>query len=158
MPSLMPGIPGTKEAYGISIVREDLGICIPPKAFKHYELASNTPVVLTTTHRGEGGFALLQKTRAEATVFAKYVNQIDELESIYWFQGKAYVITNLRDRKFCLTPEMLSAFHLTPGTRLMVVKSTTVAMSYTPIEIWKAKFAQRGLMEAIKNMETLEEF
>ena len=39
MPSLSPGTPGTKEAYGISIIRDDISITIPPKAFKHYGLA-----------------------------------------------------------------------------------------------------------------------
>ncbi|MBU1660884.1 MAG: hypothetical protein KKD28_05365 [Chloroflexi bacterium] len=158
MPSLMPGMPGTKEAYGISIIREDLRITIPPKAFERYELEYDTSVLLTTTHRGEGGFALIKKESAEATVFAKYVNQIEEPETIYWFTEKAYVVTKLRNERIGLTPEMLQAFHLTKGTKLMVVKSTTVAMSYTPIEIWKAKFAQRGLTEAIENMELLEEF
>ncbi len=158
MPSLMPGTPGTKEAYGISTIGMDLGIHIPPKAFARYELAPDTPVVLTTTHRGEGGFALLKKERAEATVFAKYVNQIDEPETVYWFQEKAYTVTTLRNAQLFLTPKLLQAFHLIGGEKLMVVKSTTVAMSYTPIETWKAKFAQRGLTEAIKNMETLKEF
>lgn len=100
----------------------------------------------------------MKKARAEATVFAKYVNRINEPETVYWFQEKAYAVTNLRNGQVCLTPKMLQAFHLTEGARLMVVKSTTVAMSYTPIEIWKAKFAQRGLTEAIQNMETLDEF
>ncbi len=158
MPSLMPGMPGTKEAYGISIIRENYTITIPPKAFERYELEHDTSVLLTTTHRGEGGFALLKKEKAETTVFSKHINQIDETEAVYRFQEKAYVVTNLQNGKITLTPETLRAFHLAVGARLMVVKSTTVAMSYTPIEIWKAKFAQRGLDKAIENMEMLEEF
>lgn len=33
MPGLSPGTPETKEAYGIPILRKDLSIQIPPKAF-----------------------------------------------------------------------------------------------------------------------------
>jgi hypothetical protein len=57
-----------------------------------------------------------------------------------------------------LTEELLTVFNLKKGDRLMVVKSTTVTMSYTPIEIWKYKFEQRGLYEAVENMKKLEVF
>ena len=40
----------------------------------------------------------------------------------------------------------------------MSVKSTTVALSFTPADIWKAKFAKRGLAEAVANMDKLDEF
>lgn len=158
MPSLMPGLPGTKEAYGVSVIREDLSITIPPQALERYGVINSELVLLTTTHRGEGGLAMMRKAKAEATVFGKYVNRIEETKTIYWFNDKAYALTTVVDGKVGLTPEMLKAFHLKQEDRLMVVKSTTVAMSYTPVEIWKEKFAQRGLEEAIENMSKLEEF
>ena len=46
MPSLTPGMPGTKEVYGISIIKDDLSITIPPKAFKRYELFNNDIVCI----------------------------------------------------------------------------------------------------------------
>ena len=158
MPSLMPGTPGTKEAYGISVIREDLSIKIPPSAFERYDLINGGLVVLATTHRGEGGFALLNKERAAATVFERYINQMHEIETVYWFNDKAYALIVINNGKICLTSELLQAFHLGEGDRLMVVKSTTVAMSYTPIAIWKEKFAKRGMFEALENMSKLDEF
>ncbi|HNW59107.1 MAG TPA: hypothetical protein PKI62_05495 [bacterium] len=158
MPSLMPGRHGTKEAFGISIIREELGLTVPPKALAHYGLETDGEVVLTTTHRGEGGFALLIPDLARATVFAAYLARLTQPEKIYWFSEKAYTAMVLREGRLFLTPEILQAFHLGVGTRLMVVKSTTVAMSFTPVEIWQAKFLQRGLDEAVRNMELLEEF
>lgn len=86
------------------------------------------------------------------------MNQIDKLNTIYRFQNKAYVLTKLKDKKLILTNEMMEAFYLRIGMKLMVVKSTTVTMSYSPVEIWKAKLAQRGFFEALKNIDTLEEF
>ncbi len=158
MPSLMPGMPGTKEAYGISIIREDSSVEIPPRAFERYDLINGGLVVLTTTHRGEGGFGLLNKERAEATVFERYINRMHEVDIVYWFNDRACALTAINNGKICLTFELMQAFHLKKGDRLMVVKSTTVAMSYTPIEIWKEKFARRGMFEAIENMSKLDEF
>jgi hypothetical protein len=152
----MPGTAGAKEAYGISMVRLDLSVKIPPKALKHYEINDGDLVVLTTTHRGEGGFALLNKGRAEASVFGKYISHIEESDTPYWFQEKAYVLTPVRDGMVHMTSGMLAAFNLNKEDRLMVVKSSTVAMSFTPIELWKERFLKRGLTEAIENMSKLE--
>ncbi len=158
MPSLMPGTPGTKEVYGISVIRKDSSIKIPPAAFERYGLIDGGLVVLATTHRGEAGLALLNKERAEATVFEKYINQIHQADTVYRFNDKAYALTVVTEGKIRLTPDLMQAFHLEKGDRLMVVKSTTVAMSYTPVAIWKAKFAKRGLFEAIENISKLDEF
>ncbi|HOX84773.1 MAG TPA: hypothetical protein PKW76_07445 [bacterium] len=156
MPSLMPGKAGTKEAYAIAVIGKDLRIAVPPGAMLHYRLQPDAAVLLMTTHRGEGGFALLPQARAAATVFAKYIDRIAAPEVVHRFQDKAYALTKLQGGRICLTGAMLQAFHLGVGARLLVVKSTTVALSYTPVEIWRAKFAQRGLHEAIENMAKLE--
>lgn len=158
MPSLSPGMPGTKEAYGISVIKDDLSFTIPPKAFKHYSLSNNDIVFLATTHIGEGGVAVMVKEKAYASVFKKVIDKIDKLNFIIIENNRAYALTQINDGKVFLTDSLLSAFNLKKGDRLMVVKSTTVAMSYTPIEIWKRKFEQRGLFEAVENMKKLEEF
>ena len=100
MPGLSPGMPGTKEAYGISVVAPDGTVRIPPKAFAHYRFRA-----------GDGAIRL--------------------------------------------APELLAAFHLKPGDRLMSVKSTTVALSFTPAEIWQDKFRRRGLVAAAANVDRL---
>jgi hypothetical protein len=156
MPSLMPGTAGAKDAYGISMVRLDLSVKIPPKTLKHYKIRDGDLVVLTTTHRGDGGFALLHKGRAEASVFGKFISHIEKPDRPYWFQDKAYVLTPVREGRIHMTSGMLAAFNLNKEDRLMVVKSSTVAMSFTPIELWKEKFLKRGLTEAIENMSKLE--
>ena len=158
MPSLMPGMPGTKEAYGISIISPNGFIRIPPKAFARYALRAGEFAVATTTHRGEGGFALLNKSRAEATVFGKYIRQLEMPDVVHWFQKKAYALIRAGDGMIGLAPELLESFHLQPGDRLLVVKSTTVAMSFTPVDIWKDKFSRRGLTEAVGNMDKLQIF
>lgn len=158
MPSLSPGTAGAKEVYGISIIRDDLQIAIPPKAFARYELEPDAFVLMVTGRRGEPGFGLQNKKHSETSVFAKNLNQMDKVNNIYWFQKKAWILTKLKDTKLFLTDDMMKAFHLEIGMKLMVVKSTTITMSYSPIEMWKAKLAQHGFFGAIKNIDTIEEY
>lgn len=158
MPSLMPGTPGTKEAYGISVIARDGTLRIPPKALARYELKANDWAVAVTTHRGEGGFALLNKVRAEASVFRKYVVQLEQPGAVQWFQERAYALIRIGTGTVRLSPALRKAFHLKTGDRLMSVKSTTIALSFTPADIWKAKFAKRGLAEAVANMDKLDVF
>lgn len=158
MPSLMPGTPGAKEAYGISPVNEDYCFNIPPAACKRYKLAEEDSVILVTGHRGEGGFGLMKKSTGEEAVFGKYIREFTEIDTVLWFNEKAYAWTAVTKGKVKLTPEMMDAYYLNPGERLLVIKSTTVTMSFTPVEIWKRKFEQRGFHEAVKNMEKLEVF
>ena len=47
---------------------------------------------------------------------------------------------------------------LKKGDSLMAVKSTTIAISFTPVDIWKEKFESRGLFEAIENIKKLYEY
>lgn len=158
MPSLMPGTPGTKEAYGLSLVGQDGAVRIPPKAFARYEWKAGDFAIAVTTHRGEAGFALLNKSKAETTVFRKYIDQIREPNVAHWFQGKAYALILIGRERIRLAPALLDAFHLKPGDCLMSVKSTTVALSFTPANLWKAKFLRRGLTEAAANIDKLEVF
>ncbi len=156
MPSLDPGKPGTKEAYGISVVGPDGTVRIPPKAFAHYRFRAGELAVAVTTHRGEPGFALLNKARAEATVFQKYVAQLERPDEVRRFQDKAYALVRTGAGAIQLAPALLAAFRLKPGDRLMSVKSTTVALSFTPAAIWQEKFRARGLVVAAANVERLD--
>ena len=64
MPSLHPGLPGTKEAYGLSLIREGGRVILSPAAVVHYGLLEGESVLLITTHRGEGGFAISRQQTA----------------------------------------------------------------------------------------------
>lgn len=158
MPSLSPGTSGAKEAYGVSIVRDDLSITIPPKALNRYGLSDNDMVLLSSTRIGEPGLAIMNKEKAYQSVFKEIIDRIDSLNAVFMQGKRVFSITCITDRKVFLTPELLNAFHLKKGDRLVVVKSTTVTMSYSPVEIWKRKFELHGFFEAIENMKKLEEF
>lgn len=158
MPSLIPGMSGTKEAYGISIINNDGSINIPPKAFKRYGLTNNTIVLLTSTHVGEGGLSILNKEKAYSSIFKTAIDKIDTLNKAIWDKKRAYALTIVTNTKIILNTELLENFILKIGDKLMVVKSTTIAMSYTPVEIWKKKFEDRGLFEAVENMRKLKQY
>jgi hypothetical protein len=154
----MPGTPGTKEAFGISKIKDDFTLRVPPKAISHYKISEHDYVILTTGHIGESGFGMIKKETSLKSVFKKFVSEIKNLEEVYWFNGRAFVMLEINNGVTCLTKDVLKAFYLKIGDSLMVVKSTTVTMSFTPIEIWEKKFKKHGFYEAIENMKKLEEY
>lgn len=156
MPSLQPGTPGTKEVFGLSLIREGGWIALPPGAVDHYGLADGDSLLLITTHHGEGGFAVARSQRAAQSVFARFMDGIASMDEASWQKGKAYALTGFSAGKIRLRSEILKTYHLETGQRLMVVKSTTVVKSCTPVEIWERKFAERGLRVAVENMKRLD--
>lgn len=96
--------------------------------------------------------------KAKTSVFGKYIQQISDYNTVFWFTKKAYTLTAVNELSVQLNPDLLNAFHLKQGDRLLVVKSAAIAMTFTPVEIWKEKLAKRGLVEAIENMSRLEVF
>ena len=158
MPSLMPGTPGAKEVYGISTVREDMSVVIPPEAARRYELGDGDVVVLATTHLGETGFALMNREKALATVLGRRISELEGEDVVTRASGRAYAQTRVVGGKICLTPQMAEAFLVAPGDRLMVVKGARVAMAFTPVELWRERLARRGLHEATERIQGLERF
>ncbi len=158
MPSLMPGMPGAKEVYGVSVVRDDMTIVIPPDAARRYEIGEDDVVVLAATRRGQAGFALVNREAAMATMLGGDLSQVEGMEAVRWVRGKPYAQTRVIDGRVRLTPQMAEVFGLSAGDRLMVVKSARVAMTFTPVGTWTDRFVKRGLHEAIERMAALEEF
>ncbi len=159
MPSLSPGVSGAKEVYGISVLKEDNSIIIPPKAFLRYKLDYHCPVLLTSTREGECGFAILNIDKAKETVFKKIIDKIEITDKAYLVNSRPYAITKVQENSFIkFNSEILKAFELKAGEKYIVIKSTTVTMSFTPIAIFKEKLSAHGFLDAIKNIEKLEIF
>jgi len=156
MPSLSPGTAGAKEAFGISIIRENYTIKIPPNALAHYNISDHDRVLLTTGHTGGSGFGLIKKDTVERSVFKKSADQLVDIGNLRWFGKRAYILLDIADGVIRLNDEILKAFYLKTGDKLVAVKSTTVTMSLTPVDVWQKIFEKHGFTEAIKNMEKLE--
>ena len=135
MPNLMPGKPGTKEAFGISKVHDDYTIVIPPKAIQHYRINDPDYVLLITGHRGKSSLGMIRKETALNSVFKKYIQKLEQLEKVYWMNDKAFVMLEVKNGVVKANRDILKAFLINKRNSLMVVKSTTVTMSFTPIEI-----------------------
>jgi len=158
MPNLMPGTPGTKEAFAISKIKNDLTLRVPPKAISHYKISEQDHVILTTGHVGKSGFGMIKKDTALKSVFNKFVKEINNCKEILMPGDRAYVMLEIHNGVTHLNDDVLKAFCLSVGNRLIVVKSTTVTMSFTPVEIWENKLKKHGFYEAIENMKKLEEY
>lgn len=158
MPSLSPGTPGAKEAYGIAILRNDYSICIPSKALKRYNITNNDLVLLTSTRKGEGGLAVLNYNYAKQTVFSQIIQQINDIDLLVYIKSRPYALTKVLQNRVFLNNDFMEACNLKISDKLLVIKSTTIAMSFSPVEIWKIKFLKRGFTEAVKNLEKLDIF
>jgi len=158
MPSLMPGMPGAKEAYGISRVLEGYTVTVPPRALERYGIGDVEPVILTTSHPGEAGFNLWVERRARDTVLAGRIDRLEGGKIVQWIEGRAYARSEVKQGRLRLAPELMGAFRLEAGNRLLVVKSAEVAMSFIPVELWREKLVQRGFHEAAGRLADLEEF
>lgn len=158
MPNLMPGKPGTKEAFGISILNDNLTLRIPLKALAHYDILNTDHIILVTGHRGKSGFGLIKKTTGLKSVFGKFIKQLEFIEKLYSFNNRTYVLLKIINGTITLNENILEAYYIKIGERLLVVKSTTTTMSFTPVEIWIANFKKHGFYEAIQNLNKLEVF
>jgi hypothetical protein len=156
MPNLMPGKPGTKEAFGISVIRDNYNLIVPPKALEHYNIAKQDTIVLTTGRKGKSGFGLIKRETALANVFSKHVKKIKEEGKVYSFNNRDYVMLKIRNGKIKLNENIVKTFLVDIGLKLMVVKSTTVTMSFTPIDMWIDVFKKNYFTDAIKNIGKLE--
>jgi hypothetical protein len=154
----MPGMAGAKEAYGISVIKEDHSITIPPKALERYELKNNDSVLLTSTRINERGLSILNREKAYASVFKKIIDKIEIPDTIVREKKRTFALTKIVQEKIFLNDELLQAFHLKQGDKLIVIKSTSLSMSFTAVEIWKDKFEKRGFPEAVRNMKKLKEY
>jgi hypothetical protein len=158
MPSLSPGTPGAKEVYGICLVKENLMISIPPKACARYKIERNDEALLITGHKQESGFGFLKRETAVTTVFNKYLTRLNKNNMIGWERERAYVLIEIINNSIVMTPEIMAAFYLKKYDPLLAIKSTTVSIGFVPVAIWKNKLAQRGFMDAIRNIDLLDVF
>ena len=83
MPNLMPGKPGTKEAFGISKVHDDYTIVIPPEAIHHYRINDLDYILLITGHRGKSGLGMIRKKIGLNLVFKKYIEKVERVGNVY---------------------------------------------------------------------------
>jgi hypothetical protein len=156
MPCLSPGVSGAKEAYGIAVIKENKSVSIPPKALERYNLHNNDVVLLTSTREGECGFCILNIHKASETVFLKIIDKIKKIDEPIFIKSRPYAITDIKNEKIYFNNAILKAFELKPGDRFVIIKSTTLTISFNPIEIFKEKLRSHGFEDAVKNIDNLE--
>lgn len=142
--------------FGISVLRDDYSIYIPSKALKRYNISNNDVVLLTSTRKGEGGLAILNYEKARQSVFNEIIRKIKDINLLVYERSRPYALTTVSNERIFLNQEFIDAFNLKIGDKLLVIKSTTVSMSFSPVEIWKEKFTKRGFLDAIRNLDKLE--
>lgn len=158
MPSLMPGVPGAKEVYGICLLRNDASLVIPPDAKRRYGLSDGGWAIGATSHPGEPGFVLMSREGAEGSVFKSRIEELGTPLSVHWDSGRAYVLMRMEGSRIRLTRDIMDAFRIDVGDRLLVIKGARIGMAFVPVEVWRKKLSPRGFEDAVLRMETLPEF
>lgn len=158
MPSLMPGTPGAKEVYGISIIHPTYDIKIPPKACERYKISKNDTALLIQGRKNEPGFGLIKKETATQTVFTSYLERLEHINDLFFINGKACALIKINDFTIKTTPKIIVAFGLHISDRLLSIKSTTVTIGFSLLEIWIRKMKKHGFSQAIKNLDILDIF
>jgi hypothetical protein len=156
MPSLMPGVAGAKEIYGIAILGEDLSFPVPGKALERYGLKDDDPVALTQAHKNEPGFALVSVAKASGSVMEIEPPPGNREESIFLHRGRCTVIRRIQGGRVRLGEKMAIALRLRAGEELLVIKGAAIAMAYVPVAVWREKLGRRNLTAAIEAINGLE--
>ncbi len=158
MPILSPGGSKAKEAYGISVIKENKSVIIPPKGLERYNLHNNDVVLLSSTKEGECGFVIMNIHKANDTVFRKVIEKISKIDEPVFIKSRPYAITDIKNGKIYFNDDILKAFELKIEDRFVVIKSTTVTMSFNSIDIFKEKIKSHDFYESVNNIDKLDVF
>ncbi len=156
MPSLMPGTAGAKEVYAIAVILEDSSVGVPAEALGRFQIREGDSVLLTTSHPGDAGFSLISPRKAKGTVLQNLFEGVTK-DRVAWSARRGRIVARIEDGRFRLVPDALRAFGLRGDERLLVIKGAAAAMAYVPVDIWRRKLIERGLNEAVHNIERLRE-
>ena len=124
---------GGKFIFGTSALRPDGRVQLPPQAANEYHIASEGKVYLFTGSKVTGGFCV---TRQGLLLPSKLGHILTEMPPLLHYEVPAGTFLPYKGRAYCwtaisaageitLTPEMRTFLRLTPGTRLLCIRSSS---------------------------------
>ena len=130
-------VKGGKYVYGWSRIGDDGSITIPPEALVEYGLLEGESVIVMPGSRRSGGFGLARAEKLEQSPVGAFLNECPELASfdlpegeVAEIDGRHYCWVAVRDGSVRLPPEMLSAYGIGAGGRLLVGRGSHMAISF----------------------------
>ncbi|HAS27742.1 MAG TPA: hypothetical protein DCR59_00835 [Dehalococcoidia bacterium] len=128
---------GGKYVFGWSQVSQGGVVVIPGEAIQEYGLNPGTEVTLISGSNSSGGFVVAIKSLLKQSKMGSILTDLPDLDNEQTEEGRIFV---LRDRKYCrsrvgnnntleLKPQVLEAFNITPGDRLLSVRGSYIGLS-----------------------------
>ena len=128
---------GGKFIFGESVIRPDGRVQFPPQAIAEYHIASEGKVYLFTGSKVTGGFCV---TRRGLLLPSKLGHILTETPELLNYAAPAGRFIPYKGRAYCwaeiseggavrLAGEMLAFLHLTPGMRLLSIRSSDIAFT-----------------------------
>lgn len=128
---------GGKFIFGGSVIGLGGLVQLPPQAVEEYSIAAEGRVYLFTGSRSTGGFCVTRRGLLLPSKLGHILTETPELLNyaapsgrFIPYKGRAYCWVEISEGGAVrLTGEMLAFLHLTPGMRLLSIRSSDIAFT-----------------------------
>lgn len=128
---------GGKFVFGLSLLRDDLTIHIPPQAMNEYGLGLENKVYLISGSKKTGGFVI---TRKGLLYDSKIGNILRDTPALCYYQLQEGEMIKYKGRYYCwteitgsgsilLTEAIMTQFSLEKGMKLLSIRSSNIAFT-----------------------------
>ena len=128
---------GGKFIFGVSVIRSDGRVQLPPQAVDEYHIALEGKVYLFTGSKITGGFCV---TRQGLFLPSKLGHILTETPELLYYKTPAGTFVSYKGRAYCwtsisavgeitLTEEMMSFLQLDSEMRLLCIRSSDIAFT-----------------------------
>ncbi|MDU1889589.1 MAG: hypothetical protein E6767_02765 [Dysgonomonas sp.] len=125
---------GGKFVFGWCIIREDLTVTLPEQTIQEYGIEKVNRLFLISGSKTTGGFSVSHKELLLNSVFENITGLYPDLcinnptmNKIIDHNGRKYVWVYIETGVVQLTRDILSAYNLKTGDKLMCIRSSNIA-------------------------------
>lgn len=128
---------GGKFVFGISILRSDFTVRIPPQTIEEYNITADDDIILFTSSKSTGGFCVTSRRLLETSQLKNILsecpligqNTAPPLEFVR-YKGMAYCRAKINENGILqLTDQAAGYLGLEIGSELMVIRSSNIAFT-----------------------------
>ena len=128
---------GGKFIFGMSVIRPNGLVRIPPQAAEEYGITSEGQVYLFTGSKSTGGFCVTRRGLLLPSSLGHILTENPRLlsrkfpnDTFLPYKGRAYCRTKIsKSGEIKLTGEMMALLDLKPGMPLLCIKSSNIAFT-----------------------------
>lgn len=128
---------GGKFIFGISAIRADGTVQLPPQAAEEYGIADEGRVYLFTGSKITGGFCVTRKGLLEPSKLGHILSDMPSLLNytaakgeFLRYKGRAYCWTDIsKDAKITLSRDMMAFLNIAPQAELICIRSSDIAFT-----------------------------